>query len=243
MNFISDKQLLTYINNLKYISEGSQGACYQKENTVIKIFHDYIEEEKPPYTKEDILKYSQIKNKTFIWPKEVIEVKDQVVGYTMPYIKMKNLYKTNPLLIDLTKLEEAIKKSYEDIKLVTDKNITMYDVAYNILYKNGQIKIIDTIEYTSTQTTYEKNRMTMDYEIKLFLIDNYFNNFINNNIILKEMYEDNNVSSLELLITLRKELSTYLDKDINKLQKAKKLIKRIERPKYIREIEGDEYYE
>ncbi|UKI26664.1 MAG: hypothetical protein L6V91_07900 [Bacilli bacterium] len=65
----------------------------------------------------------------------------------MSYIRFNNLYNINPLLINLDKLEGAIKKTYDDIMILTDNDIVMYDVAYNILYGNGKIKVIDTLEY------------------------------------------------------------------------------------------------
>ena len=120
-------------------------------------------------------------------------------------------------------------------------DIVMYDVAYNILYGNGKIKVIDTLEYGFNSVSFEKNRANVDYEIKLFLVDNYFNSFVYDDRLLKEMYDDRFVSSLEFLKAFRGKLSNYLDKDIKTLNTAKKLVKRIDNPKYVRDLCGDEY--
>ena len=82
MNFKSEKQLKTYLNSLEFIGQGSQGICYldKTNNTVIKIFHDFFEEGITSYKKEDIVRFNNIKNKTFIWASDVIMINDIVVG-------------------------------------------------------------------------------------------------------------------------------------------------------------------
>ena len=125
--------------------------------------------------------------------------------------------------------------------ILTDNNIVMYDVAYNILYGNGKIKVIDTLEYGINAVSFEKNRANVDYEIKLFLVDNYFNSFVYNDRLLKEMYDDRFVSSLEFLKAFRGKLSSYLDKDVKTLNTARRLVKRINNPKYIRDLYGDDF--
>ena len=92
MVFVNDKQFYEFLDMLSFIGEGSQGICYCDKNKVIKIFHDYFEEEDILYTGDDILRFNGIKNSTFIWPEDVVFIKDKVVGYTMPYIKSNNLY-------------------------------------------------------------------------------------------------------------------------------------------------------
>ena len=81
---------------------------------------------------------------------------------------------------------------------------------------------------SETYFNYEIGRANIDYEIKLFLVDNYFNSFVYNDRLLKEMYDDRFVSSLEFLKEFRKKLSEYLDKDITKLNDAKSLVKKSE---------------
>ena len=109
---------------------------------------------------------------------------------------------------------------------ITDNNVTLYDVMYNIMYKNGRLYVVDTLEYGINKTSYENNRACIDNEIMLFLVDDYFDHFVKENLLLNEMYMDYNVSSLEFLKEFRKNLSEYLDKDITKLNDAKSLVKK-----------------
>ena len=239
MNFVSREHFNTYLKKLKYLGEGRQGICYlrKEDNTVFKVFHDYFDNESSEYTKEFLLRFSNIKNSTFIWPNDIITVKNEIVGYTMPYKKSKNLYEINPLLVNLNILEDATIKAEEDVKLLTDNKVKLYDVRYNILYLNGTMNIIDTLEYSSREVTYEENRQNIDEELMLFLVDNYFDNFVKSDKILKEMYMEFQVRGVDFLRVFRRKLSEYMDKDIVKLNEAKKLVRRnSNNPVYIRGI-------
>ena len=120
---------------------------------------------------------------------------------------------------------------------MSDNQVRIYDAVYNTLYSQGRIYVIDTLEYGELQTTYIQNRSNIDYEIKLFLIDNYFNHLVDSSPLLKEMYKDKEVSSIIFLEELKKELSSLLGEELQTLSKAKKYIKRIENPVYERGIE------
>lgn len=235
MNFKSEKQLKIYLNSLEFLGQGSQGACYldKTNNTVIKIFHEFFEEGITSYKKEDILKFSNIKNKTFIWATDVIMLNDIVIGYTMPYISARSLCEINPLLLNLDTLTKGIKNTLQDFEILSKNNIVIYDIMYNILYKNGIFKVIDTLDY-SYGVNVKDNMRGFNLEIMLFLVDNYFNDFVNKSPILKEMYLSNSVSCIEFIEALRYALSSYIGTKITRLNEAKKLIRRIEKPRYIR---------
>ena len=239
MNFISREHFNTYLKKLKYLGEGSQGICYlrKEDNAVFKVFHEFFDSESSGYTKEYILRFSNIKNSTFIWPNDIIIVENEIVGYTMPYKKSKNLCEINPLLVNLNSLETATIKAEEDVKLLTDNKVKLYDVRYNILYSNGTMNIIDTLEYSSREVTYEENRQNIDEELMLFLVDNYFDNFVKSDKLLKEMYMEFQVRGVDFLRLFRRKLSEYMDKDIVKLNEAKTLVRRnSNNPVYIRGI-------
>ena len=75
-------------------------------------------------------------------------------------------------------MEEATIKAEKDVKTLTDNEVRLYDVRYNILYNNGKMYVIDTLEYGNRKVSYEENRMTIDDELMLFLVDNYFEEFV-----------------------------------------------------------------
>ena len=186
---------------------------------------DYYDEEEAMYTENDIFKFSNVKNNTFIWPNDVIKVDNSIVGYTMPYKRSKSLYQVNPLLVNLDSLDKAFVNIEEDIKKLTDNGIRIYDLRYNTLYNNGKIYVIDTLDYSYRNVTYNENREAFDLELMLFLVDTYFDDFVNNDKLLKEMYMGFEVRGVDFLRVFRNKLSTYMGKDIKKLQSAKSLIK------------------
>lgn len=226
-----------YLKRLFFLGMGSQGICYldKKNKIVYKIFHGYFDDEDEGYTADDILKFSGIKNNTFICPSDVVCVNDRIIGYTMPYVSSVNLCDTDLLSTNLNLLEKAIDKSYCDIEILTKNNVCLYDVMYNILYSNGKINVIDSMEYNFGNASLKENMAAFDAEIRYFLVDNYFDEFVNNDILLREMYHDKkNVTSLEFLRMFRNKLSEYIGTDIDKLEKAKKLVMKLDDPYYIR---------
>lgn len=237
-NFVNRDHFNAYLKNMKMIGYGSQGACFldAKTNTVYKVFHAFFEDEDACYSENEILRFSKIINKTFIWPSDVILVDKKIVGYTAPYIKAKKLCDTNPLNVNLNSLERAINKSYKDIKLITDHGVSMYDVMYNTLYSFNNLYVIDTIEYGTRPLNYLENRASIDVEIKLFLVDDYFNHFVCNNKLLNEMYKSIEVSSVIFISYFKQKLSEYIGSEVTTLNKAKSLIRKVDKPSYIRFI-------
>lgn len=226
-----------YLKRLFFLGIGSQGICYldKKNKIVYKIFHGYFDDEDEGYTADDILKFSGIRNNTFIWPSDVVYANGRIIGYTMPYVSSVNLCNTDLLSTNLNLLEKAIDKSYCDIEILTKNNVCLYDVMYNILYSNGKINVIDSMEYNFGNASLKENMAAFDAEIRYFLVDNYFDEFVNNDILLREMYHDKkNVTSLEFLRMFRNKLSEYIGTDIDKLEKAKKLVMKLDDPYYIR---------
>lgn len=226
-----------YLKRLFFLGMGSQGICYldKKNKVVYKIFHGYFDDEDEGYTADDILKFSGIRNNTFIWPSDVVYANGRIIGYTMPYVSSVNLCDTDLLSTNLNLLEKAIDKSYCDIEILTKNNVCLYDVMYNILYSNGKINVIDSMEYNFGNASLKENMAAFDAEIKYFLVDNYFDEFVNTDILLREMYHDKkNVTSLEFLRMFRNKLSEYIGTDIDKLEKAKKLVMKLDDPYYIR---------
>ena len=226
-----------YLKRLFFLGMGSQGICYldKKNKIVYKIFHGYFDDEDEGYTADDILKFSGIRNNTFIWPSDVVYANGRIIGYTMPYVSSVNLCNTDLLSTNLNLLEKAIDKSYCDIEILTKNNVCLYDVMYNILYSNGKINVIDSMEYNFGNASLKENMAAFDAEIRYFLVDNYFDEFVNNDILLREMYHDKkNVTSLEFLRMFRNKLSEYIGTDIDKLEKAKKLVIKLDDPYYIR---------
>lgn len=245
MEFKNTCELQDIIIKMRYIGMGSQATCYLdvKNQIVYKIFHSYLEDVFPnQYSIYDIMRFSDIKNKTFIWPTDVILVDKKIEGYILPYKKANNLCFTDPLAIDLNQFEIGIYKALKDIKLLTENNVAIDDIMYNILYSNSNFYVIDTIGYSKEKVSYKNNVKGFDYELKHFLTDGFFDDFIKVNRLLLEQYKDNEASALMFLKTLKEQLSQYLDKKIITLGDAKKLVKKNINHLYFREIKNKDTF-
>lgn len=247
MNFKSREHLETYLDNLKIIGMGSQGVCYYNpyDNSVYKIFHQFFDEDDDieyhvTYEEKEILRFSDVKNNTFIWPISVIRVKDEVVGYKTLYIKAKSLYQCNPLNVNLDRLSSSIQTAKSDIDIISKERILTYDMMYNILY-NDKFYIIDHDDYAYSdkdslwirKINYENFGMELYY----FLIDGLFQDFVNNSKILSELYKHKQEDVLIFLKELRRSLSEMVDKGITTLGEASKYCdQKVYRRKYQRGI-------
>lgn len=231
MNFTNKIQLYDFLRKpqIKLFDSGGQGQCFhdRSNNKVYKIFNDFFyEEEDFNYEEEDILKFSNIINGTYIWPIDIITVDNKVVGYVTPYIKGISLDKINPLKINLSSLIYDLKTVYEDNIIISQNGIVAYDVMYNILYGKNGINIIDTDEYNLNYfgRSYEEilkiNNRNINFAFKVFIVDNYFNEFVTQFSELREMYEDLDLESRIFIINLQKKLSEFLGFELNYLKDA-----------------------
>ena len=238
MKITNKDRFLNYLSSLKFLGVGSQGACYYdpKTNQVLKVFHIFFDDDYEDAIFEDVIQFSNITNSTFIWPIETIEYNNLVIGYTMKFVKSKSLYETNPLYVNLNSFAKAISKSYKDIALLTNNDIKIYDIMYNILYSRGKINVIDTMEYSKRNVTLKENSEGFNLELKYFLVDNLFNNFVNSNSFLKDLYDSKDANASEFLNELKRKLSEYIGFEITMLNEVRMLTSKIDRPKYIREI-------
>ena len=247
MKFNTIGELYLWLKKYKMciLDSGSQGICYRIGNKVYKIFLQFIDEiteDMIEYNKDDILQFSSIVNDTYIFPNDVIMVGDMVVGYITDYTNAKSLDKIDPLSINLDMFEKKLQNVYPDIKIISDNGVHSFDVIYNILYGKYGFKVIDTMEYIKTDMDsiklYRLNKNNFNTGIKLFLTDDYFDEFLLFNDFLYSMYRDPNVDMVLFLKEFRKKLSEKEGFEIVKLGDAKKSVSfmRKNNPKYIRDF-------
>lgn len=247
MNFdtFDELRLWTSLNRGLNFAGGSQGECFRIGKKVYKIFLQYIDDDyfrECSFSREDIMRFSQIKNDTYVWPINVITVGDLVVGYVMNYVRAKSLFKIDPRLISLNRFDSSIDKVLNDVKVISANGVSTYDVCYNILYGLNGFKIVDTMEYSSSSKDYNSlvkhNNEMFSYEVKMFLVDGYFDKLIADSKLLSEMYQSNDVNALIFLREFRKRLSEIEGKDILRLGEANKGVysRRKSIPCYVREI-------
>lgn len=233
MIFKNKIELDLFIKKLTYLGEGTQGKCFLDRNRLLvyKIFWNYFEEDEfdiSYFTEQDILKFSHIKANTFVFPKEVIYLDKEVIGYTTSYRNAKNLYALNPLNLNLDRLTRLLEIALKEIDYISQKGIYMYDVLYNVLL-GRKIYVVDTLEYSLREGFYidnlKANLKAFNIEIMSFLIDGIFDGIINCNKTLSDMYniKDLDVSLIEFINEFRAYLSKILAKNITYLKEAREL--------------------
>ena len=242
MYYSSRKEFFNQLKHFKEIGFGSQGTCYYdyKTKKVFKIFNQFLDpiydDDIIHYSESEIMKFSHIQNATFIFPNDTIVVEDEIFGYITSFIEAKNLYSINPLLIDLNDFISKITPAYSDIEKLSESGVVLFDLTYNTMYGKS-FYVTDTDEFGySKKNPLSFNINAFNIELYLFIIDGYFDTFIKNYDNLRRMYEKKDEDLIYFLKLLKKYLSEYLDKDIHKLNDAKKVIQKKRHGEYERLI-------
>ncbi len=240
---ISKEKLRYTLRNIRRLSGGGgDGTCYYnpKIDKVIKIFHCFDEPFLYDYpSKEDVLKFNFIELNYFIFPIDVITVNSHVVGYIADYVNAKNLYKINPLDINLLDFMTGTLNMYRDIKKISNEGIVIYDLIYNLMQNKDEIYAVDTDDYYFSEKDgiLRKNINTFNKSIMTFLIDNFFDEFVNSNNELKSMYNEDDINLVNFLALFDKLLSENVGKEIITLNDAKSFVnKKYYEPNFIRSI-------
>lgn len=244
MEMKNKEEFKRYLSSLKELGFGSNGVTYYdaKRSKVIKVSHDYLTEGISYYS-EDILAFKDCRNNTYIFADDNIVIDDKIVAYTMPFAPGKPLYMTNPLRIKYDNFMNAVINSMTDVEKISNYGVESFDVIYNMMYSSKKLSIIDQDEYSLSKMKMEDsdllkyNFYQFNTSVMLFLVDSFFDNFVNNNKSLHEMYNSKDVNIKEFLILFKKSLSEYASKEIVTLNDAKGALdkRRIEK-KYIRDI-------
>ena len=155
---------------------------------------------------------------------DVIMIDDLVAGYTHSYFEGKNFCDFNdPFGVNLDNLSYAVARANEDIKLLSRRKVEINDLLYNLMFDEKRIKVIDTFEFRKGDITYLENVEDLNNEIKMFLVDGYFENIVLDNKRLYKTYYDNSISALTFLKLFRKYLEKIKNQEIKYLSDARDL--------------------
>ena len=229
MVFHTREEIECFMHSLVYLGQGSQGVCYKdrQSKVVYKFYHSYFENDfEGVYGKEEIEKFKNIKSSTFVFPKDVMMLNDQVIGDITPYKKAKNLYQVNPFNINLDRFIKLVALAVKDIEELSKKGIQSYDVMYNILW-GYQLYIIDTLEYSfrdqDWRWIWQRNLSYFNLEIMYFLVDGIFGDVINHYSKLRDMYESKGreINIVAFIMELKNCMSKMLGHEITYLKEAK----------------------
>lgn len=128
---------------------------------------------------------------------------------------------------------------YKDIIKISNEGIVIYDLIYNLMQNKNELYAIDTDDYffSDKDDILKRNVNTFNESIMIFLVDNYFDEFVQSNKKLLEMYKGKDINLVDFITLFYKLLSENIGKDIITLNDAKSLVnKKYYEPNFIRSI-------
>lgn len=240
MEFSNKKELNTYLKRLVYLGFGSQGDAYRDKDSVIKVYNGLSGKR----TKDEVLRFSDIKTKSFYFPYDVLEIRGSVVGEVTKFAYGKELYKTDPLKVKYQGLIDGLDQVDKDIRIISEAGVRVFDQCYNTLYVNGKYSFIDTTEYGKGLPSKERvseleriNHKTINFEILQFVTNGFLEHYVFNNKELYKMYVSNDIDMREFLIKLRECLQRDIGHEMTCLGECKELFNyEVNRTPYVREL-------
>jgi len=155
-------------SNIK-LGQGFEGVCYKSKNNndlALKKLRYKLED---TYIINNIITEDDIKLDSFCFPKDLYVYKDKLVGYSSKLIKndillnedilgynrMKYLNeKRKPYIkeveIDFSNIENAYYTMLDDVDELSNNNIKMFDLTYNLAFNKENLYAIDTCHYNKS---------------------------------------------------------------------------------------------
>lgn len=152
--FSSDNDFKAYLKEkgLKEKGCGSEGTFYY--SWIDKIGYKVFDQDNS-YNPELIIMDDEVNIDAFIFPKELLVIKNKLKGYTSRIVK-NNIFSDSNLeyfsmdSIDFGALKEAYKVFKIETALLSSKGIAIFDLANNLVYNGKRIYAIDTCSYYRT---------------------------------------------------------------------------------------------
>lgn len=196
MKVISSENKKIDIESLNILSKkGSEVVVYNDDNTVYKIFKkDYKLGHK---SIEELSYLSSIETSRILMPESLLFENNELVGYTMEYIK------GNKNILD-ARMEDIIKELniiLKDIDTLSSLNIRLMDINSENTIFNGKLYLIDPGNYYINNIKdlsfyFQSREVTNEEKRKLIT---YWNNDKLNKLIYELLFMNNNDIDFYLL--------------------------------------------
>lgn len=155
----SKEELDAYISDkdIRYIDDGSEGECFLgNDGLAYKIFYDEpLINDFKQIDIEDIITESEYPLESFAFPKVIFTINGELKCYTSKFVN-NNIFKvrSKESSIELIKHLKsgafviAYNRFVEDLEILSNNGIKLFDLCNNILYDGESLTAIDTIYYT-----------------------------------------------------------------------------------------------
>ena len=199
--FISDS--VFFLDKNKIISNGftRTGDVYLlNDEKVIKIYRTTNTEFNTLY-KNELEQLQNLNVQKFITPIELVyDENENIIGYTMRYIKGSN----GDSILDLNSkfFLEELEKVYDEMSILSKGNVVIDDViADNVIVNENGLHFIDTDDYIiRTRLNYNKNMKDSNFAINIFLKEIFARmDLYKNNVNFNNMFDNEDIFYKEAL--------------------------------------------
>lgn len=161
--FNNQEEFDYFIKDKKYneIGFGGEGECFLgKDNIVYKIINKELQ---TYYNVDELITTSDYNLKCFSLPIDIYTNYNHKIlyGYTNKYFKndiFQQFQFGEQLYCNLDNLLKSYYKVIDEIEMLSNDKIYLYDIINNVLFNNNKIMVIDTIGYEKQKSnTYDKN--------------------------------------------------------------------------------------
>ena len=206
---ITEYQKYLKAQHLTYLNEGSEAKCYVSnvDNLVYKnLLEDtYI---RKLYSSDQVITKEQVNLPSFAFPIDLHTHQSIVWGYSSEFIspdlfsEKSTISRTKFLKINFNHLRKALELLQKDTEKISEENILIDDLAFNLLYTGKRLIAIDTLSYLRMRENTLKDNLNSIY----YAITSVFDLWIQN-------------MGIERI--LEKDIDTYL-KEVETLQRQLK---------------------
>lgn len=178
MKFKTKLEQEIYFFNKTYLGDGSEGKCYKLNDIdAAKIFYKITPYK---YVEERLLQFQNIKLPAFSFAKEIIYLKEKIIGIIYPYMRGVSINERSIDKAPIVDLCIALDKLLPQIKELSELGIMTDDVASrNTVYFYQEFSFIDTSCYQYSDLN--PNRIFNDncQKIMLIILNNIFGYYMN----------------------------------------------------------------
>ena len=159
-------------NIKKYIGSGGEGDVYLNASGEVLKCMKLSSEPRYYSSSQDIIMEDDMPLESFMFPKELFILNDQIIGYKSNYFQGNIIKNNSDSFIDPDTLIKARNRMIKDIEVLTSKGYYLFELPRNLLFNNERLCAIDTLDYRRIENvSLEINTDILDYALALELGD------------------------------------------------------------------------
>lgn len=208
--------------NVKFLGQATEGSCYYASDGYVYKVYDVEDLNRPVYNLENIVTTNDIQLDSFAFPEELFMADNKLIGCKMKFagndlLKDYNLADLEAIsVINFNKFKKAYYKMLKDVYTLSNNNIELYDLPFNIVFDGKKLTGVDTLGYKKVSN----NPLKSNIESYNYAIESIFRMWLDDYLDNDLKIVDNNID--KLLENVENKLPDYIKKDIKKTKVKRK---------------------